>query len=81
MDQYGISIFMRAVEGGNMDIVKYLMEECKYDANEKDREFGTTALMRAATCRRNDILAYLIDRKASVKARDKGRPECAGVCR
>ena len=28
--------------------------------------------MRAATCRRNDILAYLIDRKASVKARDKG---------
>lgn len=72
VDQYGISIFMRAVEGGNMDIVKYLMEECKYDANEKDREFGTTALMRAATCRRNDILAYLIDRKASVKARDKG---------
>lgn len=71
-DQYGISVFMRAVEGGNMEIVKYLVEECKCDPNEKDKEFGTTALMRAATCRRNDILSYLLDRKANVKTRDKG---------
>lgn len=72
VDQYGISIFMRAVEGGNMDMVKYLVEECKCDPSEKDREFGTTALMRAATCRRNDIITYLLDKKANVKAKDRG---------
>lgn len=72
VDKYGISVFMRAIEGGNMDIVKYLVEECKCDPNEKDREYGITTLMRAATCRRNDILTYLLDRKANVKTRDKG---------
>lgn len=71
-DQYGISVFMRAIEGGNMEIVKYLVEECKCDPNEKDREYGITTLMRAATCRRNDVLSYLLDRKSSVKTRDKG---------
>lgn len=70
-DQYGISVFMRAIEGGSMDIVKYLVEECKCDPNEKDKEYGITALMRAATSRRNDIVHYLLEKKANVKARDK----------
>ena len=71
-DQYGISVFMRAAEGGNMDIVKYLVEECKCDPNEKDREYGITALMRATTGRRHGVVNYLLEKKASVRFRDKG---------
>ena len=63
---------MRAAEGGNMDIVKYLVEECKCDPNEKDREYGITALMRATTCRRHGVVNYLLEKKASVRFRDKG---------
>jgi ankyrin repeat protein len=61
-------------QGANMfpenrlQTVKYLVEECGVDVNEKDSE-GYTALHGSALVGRNDVMSYLVEKGGDITAR------------
>jgi hypothetical protein len=61
---------IRAAGRGDMITVRGLLDK-GIDANEKDKEFGWTALMAGALSGRTDILKILLAKGAHVDARDK----------
>jgi ankyrin repeat protein len=57
----------RFAPGGMLAAVKYLVEECGADVNDKDHE-GNTALHHAAARGDNEMILYLVSKGAEVKA-------------
>jgi ankyrin repeat protein len=64
-------LLLRAAENGQLDTLKYLVEERGADTNTRtDR--GDIPLHRAASCGHPNVIKYLVDeQKADINARDK----------
>ncbi len=67
--EYGDTLVMRAVDGGNPEIVKALVA-AKADVN-KGNAYGVNGLMSAAMQGRVELVAILVKAGANVNARDK----------
>lgn len=59
-DQFGITVLHMACHRGNMDLVKYLIEEYGFDPNEKDN-FGRNAVHYAVCSSKVNLIRYLRD--------------------
>ena len=66
-EEYG---FFLAVKQGNLEFLKYLLEEKGVSANCKDKD-GKTPLHWAVACRDPAIIQALLDANADTEARDQ----------
>lgn len=61
---------MLAAHSGNLELVKYLVDEHKVDVNARSR-LGDTALLFAARSGNIEMIRYLLEKKADIKAVSK----------
>lgn len=66
----GKTLLMEAVTTGNIEMVRYLVEELKYDVNAQDDE-KKSVLMYAAQKNNLEIAKYLVEKSADVKHKNK----------
>lgn len=70
-DDDGRNALHLAAEGGRLDLVEFVVEECGIDVNSRDRAGKTAAHYAADRNREVDILRYLVDeRGADLTIRD-----------
>ena len=67
----GYTSLQEAARGGNLDLVKYLVEELKVDIEKKGNDWsGGTALYIAIDFGHDHIARYLMEKKASPESKD-----------
>ncbi len=69
-DDQGVSLLDEAIVSGDLELVRYLVEEKGLDVNETRRKSGFTPLMQAASYGYTDIVRYLLEKGADIHARD-----------
>ncbi len=70
-DSQGVSLLDEAIVSGNMEFIKYLIEEKNMDVNETKRKSGLTPVIQA-TCYGNiDLVKLLISHGADLTIKDK----------
>jgi hypothetical protein len=76
--EHGISLLKRASGGGNLAMVRYLVEHVA-DVNLRDPYDGGSALMSAAREGHTDIVRYLVEQGASVNLRTNEGATAASI--
>ena len=71
VDNEGVSIFDMAITYDNLELIKKLVEEGIYDVNETRRGSGLTPLMCATCYGRVEVVKYLLEKGADVRAREE----------
>jgi ankyrin repeat protein len=70
-DSQGVGLLDEAIVSGNMEFIKYLIEEKNMDVNETKRKSGLTPVIQA-TCYGNiDLVKLLISHGADLTIKDK----------
>ena len=70
-DSQGVSLLDEAIVSGNMEFIKYLIEEKNMDVNKTKRKSGLTPVIQA-TCYGNiDLVKLLISHGADLTIKDK----------
>ncbi len=69
-DAQGVSLLDEAIVNGDLELVKYLVEEKNMDVNITKRKSGFTPLMQAACYGYEEIAGYLLDKGADINAKD-----------
>jgi len=69
-DDQGVSFLDEAIVTGDLELVRYLVEEKGMDVNATQRRSGFTPLMQAASYGYTDIVAFLLEKGADIEARD-----------
>jgi len=67
----GVGLLDEAVVFGDIEIIKYLIEELKMDINTTKRKSGMTPFMQACCYGKLDLISYIKDCGADMEARDK----------
>ena len=83
VDMYHKPLLYRAIQSGSLDMVKYLIDECQQDVQEKQSgAFGNTALHFASELGQLAVLKYFLEEKradVNVKNRIGWTPLFAAV--
>jgi ankyrin repeat protein len=69
-DEQGVSLLDEAIVTGDLELVRYLVDEKGMDVNKTQRKSGFTPLMQAASYGYTDIVRYLLEKGADIDARD-----------
>ncbi len=69
-DAQGVSLLDEAIVSGDLELVKYLIEEKNMDVNLTKRKSGFTPLMQAACYGYKEIASYLLEKGADIDAKD-----------
>ncbi len=69
-DEEGVSLLDEAIVTGELELVRYLVEEKEMDVNMTRRKSGFTPLMQAASYGYTEIVQFLLDKGADIEARD-----------
>ena len=69
-DDHGVSLLDEAIVTGDLELVRYLVDEKGMDVNMTKRKSGFTPLMQAASYGYTDIVRYLLEKGADIHARD-----------
>ncbi len=69
-DEEGVSLLDEAIVTGDLELVRYLVEEKAMDVNMTRRKSGFTPLMQAASYGYTEIVQFLLDKGADIEARD-----------
>ncbi len=69
-DEEGVSLLDEAIVTGDLELVRYLVEEKDMDVNMTRRKSGFTPLMQAASYGYTEIVQFLLDKGADIEARD-----------
>ena len=68
-DRYGYTILNAACMSGRIDVVRYLVENCRIDINKKGIE-DSTSIICAAINEHYEIVKYLVEHGADPNIRD-----------
>jgi ankyrin repeat protein len=69
-DSQGVSFLDEAIVTGDLELVRYLVDEKGMDVNQTKRKSGFTPLMQAASYGYTDIVDFLLEKGADIHARD-----------
>ncbi len=69
-DSEGVSLLDEAVVCGNIELIKYLVQEQKMDVNVTYRKSKLTPLMQAACYGYEEIVTFLLEKGADIFAKD-----------
>jgi ankyrin repeat protein len=69
-DTQGVSLLDEAIVTGDLELVRYLVDEKGMDVNQTKRKSGFTPLMQAASYGYTDIVDFLLEKGADIHARD-----------
>lgn len=78
-DNMGMAPIHWASDRGDLDILKFLVENLQADVNFQD-ETGQTALHYAVSCSHEEICKYLVDKGASIKIQDEDGVTALEMC-
>jgi len=67
----GVGLLDEAVVFGDIEVIKYLIEELKMDINTTKRKSGMTPFMQACCYGNLNLISYIKDCGADMEARDK----------
>ncbi|HIO90560.1 MAG TPA: ankyrin repeat domain-containing protein [Campylobacterales bacterium] len=70
VNDYGVGILDEAVSSGNLDLVKYLIDEQNLDPKQTKRKSAFTPLMQASSYGYIEIIKYFVDYGVDISQRD-----------